>query len=185
MHSAERPIRADDTSPAGKNTAEQPLDATEHIVLRLLVEMHRELAAMREELSEARQDIAEMKARHAARRVKRPKSASHDLCEEGRNKQAFDVADIPYYWSIPATQVKELLERGELPEALFSQKSKIVMRQDIVRAIRSRLTVPENGHVTAEAKRHNRRDSVGELTSQQCSDMDAAEDVFKAFEEYL
>ena len=185
MHSAERPIRADETSLAVTHTAEQPVVATERIMLRLLAEMRRELAAMREELLEARRDIAEMKARHAARRVKRPKSASHDLCEEGRNKQAFDVADIPYYWSIPAAQVKELRERGELPEASFSHKSKIVMRQDIVRAIRSRLTVPENERVTSQAGKHTRRKNARELTSQQCSDMDAAEELFKAFEEYL
>lgn len=185
MHSAERPIRANETSPAVKKAAEQPIVVTEHIVLRLLVEMRRELAAMHEALLEARRDIAEMKARHAALRGKRPKSASHDLCEEGRNKQAFDVADIPYYWSIPAAQVKELREQGELPEASFSHKSTIVMRQDIVRVIRSRLTVPENGRATLPAGKHTRGDDSRELTSQQCSDMDAAEELFKTFEEYL
>ena len=45
MHSAERPIRADETSPAVKKAAEQPIVATERIMLRLLAEMRREMAA--------------------------------------------------------------------------------------------------------------------------------------------
>ena len=185
MLSADRTARADETPLTLSETAKKLDVHPQHVVVGLLTEIRRELVATREELSEARRDIAEIKARQARRKGKTPKFASHEPAEEGKNKQAFDVADIPYYWSIPATQVKELREQGKLPGAFFSQKSTIVMREDIERAIRSRLTLPEDGSVTPRAKKLDRRDGASELTVEQRGEVDAAEDVFKAFEECL
>ena len=153
-----------------------------HVLVNLLVEIRKEVTATREELSEARQQIAEIRARQSARKGKRPKIASHEPTEEGKNKQAFDVADIPYYWSIPAAQVKELRERGELPEAFFSQKSRVVLREDIERTIRSRLTIPESMENATKMRRGGCRSGTGGLTTDQLDEQEAAEAAFRRFE---